>query len=585
MAKFRVDVDGKNVSRRIGDRIEDGIENAASEINDETRKIAKQKIRSENAIFNRELLEGFVNSKVEFGDSTVASLRNLSRHAPYQERGVSGTQVQRDTPHKYTDTKPPLDDLIPWVKRNLTGSGFWPDDLPGDGPPGDSGTPTSRRTSSSVSGSGGVQKAESEIPLDSNGLYFGEPGYITQNINEPFSNTDLFPYQRIVVFNKNEKEYLRGTILEFPDDSDKSLKFELDEVDGSRFNLNTEQIGPYSLAGYEDMEELSNDKLSSHLRKYFDEVIDSGHKDFLDADARDYGLTEPKTDVVADARDFWTERLYDLYKDRSVVKEQVRLMSFILSYKDSFFNNNSAGGSVLNLNGTLKYGAVFLTDSQLNRLTNWKNDTQILIKYHEQKHALSSILNISAIGQTFEAADMIEHAVWGPSGTQRATTNKVDLPPHAEHQLFKDNNNGGKVLGGMGWLKDAYYAAENGPSGIKNYTPNLETGRDEPYKRLHEAANHAWWLQMVAANEKKRNDPSLYDKDYEVFIRNNYSATNAPETLATLEEILVGEWVGWETRLEYLAELYPWLIEAWLEGHNPPNDVKQKLEELGFTIT
>jgi hypothetical protein len=70
-----------------------------------------------------------------------------------------------------------------------------------------------------------------------------------------------------------------------------------------------------------------------------------------------------------------------------------------------------------------------------------------------------------------------------------------------------------------------------------------------------------------------------------VFIRNNYSATNAPETLATLEEILVGEWVGWETRLEYLTELYPWLIEAWLEGHNPPNDVKQKLEELGFTIT
>lgn len=135
MARINVDVDGTKIGQEIRSHIEDGIDGAANEINRQTRRIAKDKIRSENAVFTRELLEGFVNSKVQFGDSTVASLRNLSDHAEYQERGVSGTQRQRDTPHKYTTKKPPLDDLIPWVQQNLAGTGFWPSDLDGDGPP------------------------------------------------------------------------------------------------------------------------------------------------------------------------------------------------------------------------------------------------------------------------------------------------------------------------------------------------------------------------------------------------------------------------------------------------------------------
>lgn len=133
--EITIDVDNKQIAAEIQDRIEDGIDNAASEINDQTRRVAKQKVRGKNAVFTSELLEGFVNSKVELGDSTIASLSNRSDHAPYQERGVSGTQKQRDTPHRYTDKKPPLDNLIPWIQQNLAGTGFWPSDLDGDGPP------------------------------------------------------------------------------------------------------------------------------------------------------------------------------------------------------------------------------------------------------------------------------------------------------------------------------------------------------------------------------------------------------------------------------------------------------------------
>ena len=164
MATFRVDVDGKNVGRRIRDRIEDGVDAAADEINDEMRKVARSKIQSEGAVFTRDLISSFSSSKVNFGRSTVASLRNLSEHAPYQERGVSGTQVQRNTPHKYTTKKPPLDELIPWVIQNLHGS-FWPQEL-GDPPTGYDGsvvsTPSPRSRRSGSSGSGGVDRSESD---------------------------------------------------------------------------------------------------------------------------------------------------------------------------------------------------------------------------------------------------------------------------------------------------------------------------------------------------------------------------------------------------------------------------------------
>lgn len=126
--KFSVDVENGSVGRKIRRRIEDGIDNAASEINDEMRSVAKGKIKTENAVFRGELLAGFVNSKVTFGDSTVASLRNLSDHAAYQDRGVSGTQRSRKTPYKYRNKKPPIASLIPWVEQNLTGA-FWPDNL------------------------------------------------------------------------------------------------------------------------------------------------------------------------------------------------------------------------------------------------------------------------------------------------------------------------------------------------------------------------------------------------------------------------------------------------------------------------
>lgn len=213
-----------------------------------------------------------------------------------------------------------------------------------------------------------------------------------------------------------------------------------------------------------------------------------------------------------------------------------------------------------------------------------------MILAHEAKHALTSILGLQDIGDSYEWQDIVEKVRWSPDGLQ--TVADPDLPTHADKLLFRDNDNSGNVLGGTGWLKDAYYKVDmDGPFGITEYQPNLQTSKDEPYKRLHEAANHAWWLQTVAAR-KEFNDNytgSLKDEISKVgrssfFVRSGYSSKNAAETLATLEEVMWASRGNWESLLEDLNQYYPWLIEAWLEGHNPPEEVVKKLESLGFNV-
>ena len=137
MATIRVDVDGKEVADEIGKRIRRGIKKGASEVAEGVESRAKEKIRAEGAVFTRELLESFNTATVNLSGRSFARVRNYADHAPFQEEGVSGIVVKRNTPYSYKETKPPLDELIPWGLENLAGTGFWPDDLPDDGPPGD----------------------------------------------------------------------------------------------------------------------------------------------------------------------------------------------------------------------------------------------------------------------------------------------------------------------------------------------------------------------------------------------------------------------------------------------------------------
>jgi hypothetical protein len=725
MATFRITIDGKKVGRQIQSQIEDGVDSAADEINDEMRKIATRKVRTEKAVFSRELLTGFQNSKHTFGDSTVASLRNISQHAPYQERGVSGTQVSRNTPYKYKDKKPPLAALIPWVVENLQGS-FWPDETLGANPNGDGGSngSTSSRSSGST-GSGGTQiddtgvqnhdplmgadeleigtevSAYSEkygylsgpvmdvldddhkfdysvyatvngedgfvgvrygeiekwdgkgiapeaveeglkvyvgeenqvgivtnvlthdgkvtgaqidldgdgqwddsldlwqfeelldapnyqngIPLDENKLYLPEDGFSVRGITDEFDVPQLFPNQRVVVYNTKYNEYERGTIREFGD-SDQSFKFELDATGGSLFNIDNQQNGPWRLAGTENWDDLTESDQKDRLRDYFDDFIATGYKDILTPSIRtQHNLKGPDQSTINTARDIWTEAIFDRFDSTELVKEQVRNLTGIVGYEDAEVKaNKGRGGSIADLDGTTRFFGVFLSDKQFLTISRWDTTDREMILSHESKHALTSVMRLSRPSVELpETSKLIRDTDWDANGVQ----NTSDFPNHAENWMFHDRDNGNTVLGGTSWLKDAYYAADSGKSGIRGYTPNLQTGRDEPYKRLHEAANHAWWLQAIGGKKVLTDTGDMKKVNTsELFIRSPYSAKNASETLATLEEIMGGYWDGdidWEERLEYLTDLYPWLIEAWLEGHSPPQRVIDVLESLGWTL-
>ncbi|TQQ81854.1 hypothetical protein [Halonotius roseus] len=125
--RFSVDVDSKAVAEQIEDRIEAGISDAQDEIARGIEDTAQRHIRTEGAVFRYQLIEGFETATLNFGSKNVLSVRNVAPHAPAQERGVSGTETKRDTPYSYTDTKPPVEDLVPWVKAHLVGTGFAPD--------------------------------------------------------------------------------------------------------------------------------------------------------------------------------------------------------------------------------------------------------------------------------------------------------------------------------------------------------------------------------------------------------------------------------------------------------------------------
>lgn len=129
MAKLSgsIDVSNTDIGDKIADAIDDGVDNATDEISRGITRTGKMKIRSEDAVWNREMLQSFSDATIKFSNCTVVTVQNNSDHAPYQEHGVSGTKNKRDTPYSYDSTMPPVESLIPWVRDNLAETGFNPD--------------------------------------------------------------------------------------------------------------------------------------------------------------------------------------------------------------------------------------------------------------------------------------------------------------------------------------------------------------------------------------------------------------------------------------------------------------------------
>lgn len=598
MAKFRIDIDNKKISRKINRKIEDGIEDAADEINDKMRQAAKGKIRDEKAVWRKELLHGFTDSKIEISGRTIASLRNLSEHAPYQEMGVNGTQNARyNTPFQYKDKKPPLDSLIPWVRDNFAGT-FWADEL-GEPPDGylDSGSTSSTSNSGSSgfsSGFGGsdVTFTKTGVPLDDNSLYAGEPGYVVQDMNSSYYTSELFPKAKIVVYNTKKKQYDRAEIIDFPGTNDTKIRFVLDRTAGV-YTIESSNSDDFRLVGYEDFDALSDSDIKRRLRDYFDETIRGAEdKEVLNSGlATKKGLVKPDSDRMDWVRDKWTTDIWDLYDDKWLVKEQIRNLKAIVDYDDSKLTKGGPNpiGGIGPYNDSPRFIGIFLDKQKLDKYTGLSEAEYLDTLKHESEHALSATQYFGHPGIKSFGSDIKDYAVFDRDGNEitgkaiDSDGNPITLPKDAKLQMFHDEaTSTGGVIGGTDWMGDAYDAAKQGTSGIESYTPTFKSGTNRPLIRLHEAINKAYWLQVIESTERRRRGEVVSRKD-NVFVERAYSITNAEETLATFHAVMSSldtEYVD----IESLHELYPWLIEAWLEIHNPPENVAEILRELGYNV-
>jgi len=182
MARFRIRVDDNDVPKKIRWRIRRGVKASTEDLTREMEKRAKRTIRREGAIWTRELLNSFQDADYHLPGRTRASLKNLADHAPYQEEGVSGIRTKRDTPYEYTDTRPPLEALIPWVEDKLVGTGFWPKGVPLPGKAPD--LPDEEETedalvASAAADAGGIEIVEPDEPPEEVSLSIDEWSNLT----------------------------------------------------------------------------------------------------------------------------------------------------------------------------------------------------------------------------------------------------------------------------------------------------------------------------------------------------------------------------------------------------------------------
>jgi hypothetical protein len=714
---FKIDVDDKQLAKKIRRQIKRGIRSSVGDLNRGMERTATSKIRSEDAIWRHHLIEGFENARLEFGDRTVASVMNVSDHAAAQEQGVSGTARKRNTPYSYKNKRPPLDELIPWVRDNLTGTGFIPpgydDDewrfsggvgSGGDGDDGgDSGSggvtqevdhghdplmgaeylnpgtevtfnrpdwgvdsgiinqvlSESREWDYEISLDSGflgvnaehitywpnkgaetqvqsldvgtvvyVGDADSfgkitslatdlddsiagaqiefrdgtvdlldlhqfeiaevnpfddggDIVLDGNGLYVPDAGYKSFDISSEVFATETFPEQRVVVYDTIDKEYVRGTVLEYPDRDDEQVKIELDN--GLTTTVSVHNAGNFRLAGGEDWDELSEDEAKQRLEAYFDRVIATSHSEWLNKAPSGMTFEELDSARIDWIRDRWLSDVWDIYDDKWLVKEQVRNWLAVVGYPDSEVSKGWSGG-IGPLNDSSRFLGVFLSSDQISNIYSGSEDDYVDTLLHESAHTLSHTMGFGYVGRKAYYSDILKYAEFEPDGRQTVTRSGSDLPSDAKLQMFHEHgSSAGTPVGGTDWMKDAYDAALSGETGIKGYSPTFENGTDAEITRLHEAANHAYWLQLIAAREQYKEYGNVPTKDA-LFIRSTYSITNAEETLATLTEVLTAPGTDYEDRIPHLHELYPWLIEAWLGVHNPPERIAEILRDLGYNV-
>jgi hypothetical protein len=118
---IRIELSADDVASNLKEAIEAGIKESQDDLAKTLPRIGQAKLRSRDAMFNREVLRGFKTKKTNGGGVYELRVFNVAEHASYVEHGVRGVWAGTSPKHEYTTKRPPVEELLPWVERKLSG--------------------------------------------------------------------------------------------------------------------------------------------------------------------------------------------------------------------------------------------------------------------------------------------------------------------------------------------------------------------------------------------------------------------------------------------------------------------------------
>lgn len=125
MGDIEFDVEESSIETTVQnflDEIEDGMKSGIEEVLDDGKETAVSIVEKERRPYTTpHLRDSFTTYSDSVGDSVSGKIINPLEHAAYVDKGVSGTENQRDTPFSYDDSMPPLDEMIKFVKERMGG--------------------------------------------------------------------------------------------------------------------------------------------------------------------------------------------------------------------------------------------------------------------------------------------------------------------------------------------------------------------------------------------------------------------------------------------------------------------------------
>jgi hypothetical protein len=425
---------------------------------------------------------------------------------------------------------------------------------------------------------------DGSILTDSNGLYVPSVNYRGYDITEEFETLTTYPGQRLVVFDTFDKKYRRATLLSYPEEDNDRLRVQFDD-DGNITEIGTSNASGFRLAGGEFWDSLTTPEKKDRLRAHFDETVKVGHTRGYLSGYRNL-FNDPDDNRIDWVRDTWIDELWDSYRDDWYIKESIRNLETVFTTDKSRRDSGVLGGIGTNTERS-GYVAHFWSMNEVSSHSRLTEDYYKGTLRHESFHAATQSNRYSRTDQVYEWETVLDNVDWGPNG--KNSNVQTDLPDSALGSMFTDvktgNSNNAHPVGGTDWLEDAFYAANGGSQGIRNFEPDFGTPEESRFERLLEAGNLAYWLQTVSAS--RRYQRGNFDPKDPIFTERPYSSLNAEETLATMHELLTSnryDTDDLDDRLRYLVLHYPWLVEAWLEMFNPGTKQRQILNQLGVDV-